>query len=122
MKKFCLIILIFLLILSICPHMSNAMGDIIKSADDFTKAGSSTALKYDEIGKVSDMLYNIFLSIGIIVAVVVAMILGIQFMTGSIEAKAKVKESLIPFVVGCVVIFGGFGIWKIVVLIGNKIA
>ena len=35
-------------------------------------------------------------------------------MIGSIEEKAQVKESLIPFVIGCVVVFGAFGIWKMV--------
>ena len=47
-------------------------------------------------------------------AVVVAAYLGIKFITSSVEEQAKVKESLIPFVVGCVVIFGAFGIWKLV--------
>ena len=42
-------------------------------------------------------------------------ILGIQFITGSVEQKAKVKDSLIPFIVGCVAIFGAFGIWKLVI-------
>ena len=43
--------------------------------------------------------------------------LGIQFMVGSVDQKAKVKDSLIPYIVGCFVIFGAFGIWKIVLTI-----
>ena len=35
-------------------------------------------------------------------------------MAGSVEQKAKVKDSLVPYIVGCIVIFGGFGIWKLV--------
>ena len=38
-------------------------------------------------------------------------------MVGSIEQKAKVEDSLIPYIVGCVVIFGAFGIWKLVLTI-----
>ena len=38
-------------------------------------------------------------------------------MVGSMDEKAKVKESLIPFVIGCVIIFGAFGIWKLIATI-----
>lgn len=38
-------------------------------------------------------------------------------MTGSVEQKAKVKDSLVPYVAGCIVIFGAFGIWKMVLTI-----
>ena len=38
-------------------------------------------------------------------------------MAGSVEQKAKVKDSLVPYIVGCTVIFGAFGIWKLVVTI-----
>ena len=42
-------------------------------------------------------------------------------MLGSIEEKAQVKEALIPFIIGCIVVFGAFGIWKIVTQIGSMI-
>ena len=38
-------------------------------------------------------------------------------MVGSVDQKAKVKDSLIQYIVGCIVIFGAFGIWKIVLTI-----
>ena len=53
------------------------------------------------------------------VAVVVGMVLGIQFMAASADEKAKVKEALMPFVVGCIIVFGAFTIWKIAVNLGN---
>lgn len=42
-------------------------------------------------------------------------------MLGSIEEKANIKESLIPFVIGCIVVFGAFGIWRIFVSLGQKL-
>ena len=50
-------------------------------------------------------------------AVIIGMVIGIQFMTASVEEKAKIKESLVPYVVGCVVVFGAFGIWKLAVTV-----
>ena len=34
-----------------------------------------------------------------------------------INERAKVKEVLIPYIAGCIVIFGAFTIWKIIVTI-----
>ena len=41
-------------------------------------------------------------------------------MMGGAEGQAKVKEMLLPFVVGCIIVFGGFGFWKIAITIGEK--
>ena len=68
-----------------------------------------------------DTLYNTLLIIGIAVAVIVGIILGIQFITGSVEQKSKIKESLIPYFVGCAVIFGALGIWKLVITIFSSL-
>lgn len=42
-------------------------------------------------------------------------------MLGGAEGQAKVKEMLIPFVVGCVIVFGGFGFWKLAITFGEKL-
>lgn len=48
-------------------------------------------------------------------------IIGIQFIVASAEDKAKLKEALVPYIVGCIVIFGAFTIWSIVVNLGQDI-
>ena len=63
----------------------------------------------------SGTIYNIALQIGVAVAVLVGMALGIKFMTSGVDEKADVKKALTVYIVGCVVIFGAFGIWKLVV-------
>ena len=116
-----LIVLIFIIIFLIIPNQSTAMGDIFNSADNFTKVNSANFVDQETIKDVSDTIFNVFLTIGIFVAVGIASVLGIKFMIGSVEAQAKVKESLLPFVVGCVLIFGAFGIWKLIISIGEKL-
>ena len=71
-------------------------------------------IDYDKLQDASNTIYNILLSFGVVIAVIIGMVLGIKFMTGSIEEQAKVKESLTPYIAGCIVIFGAFTIWKIV--------
>ena len=42
-------------------------------------------------------------------------------MFAGIEERAKIKEALIPYIVGGVVIFGAFIIWKFVVDVLDQI-
>ncbi len=67
----------------------------------------------------SSQIYNILFSIGVVLTVAFSGILGIKFMIASAEDKAKIKEMMIPYVVGCVVIYGAFGIWKFVMIVFN---
>ena len=121
-KYITIILLMTFLLLSFSANYSRtnaaALSNIVSGADGFIQNGQgSSKIDNDDIHNLSDSLYNILLIIGTVIAMIVGVVLGIQFMTGSIEVKSKVKESLIPYVVGCVVIFGAFGIWKLVITI-----
>lgn len=89
---------------------------------NFLKAGASgdTVMDEDNFREVSNVVYNILLAVGIVAAVIVGLIIGIRMMLGSSTQKAETKEYLIPYIVGCVVIFGAFGIWKLVVELMNQ--
>lgn len=60
-------------------------------------------------------IYNILFPLAVAITVIMAGVLGIQFMMASAEDKAKVKESMVPYVAGCIVIYGAFGIWKLAI-------
>lgn len=94
----------------------------VDDADNFLKsAGNSITVDKDQLTSASDEIYNTLTSIGMIVAVIVGMILGITYMiTGAVD-KAKVKESIMPYLLGCIVIFGAFGIWKLVINVMNGV-
>lgn len=120
------IISIFIVIVSIFPNIvfADDTGRVFSSgdswasyADDFLKAseGKDIGINKDKLNEASSDIYNTLTSLGMIISVIVGLILGITYMMASAEDKAKVKESLIPYIVGCTVIFGAFGIWKIVV-------
>lgn len=96
-------------------NTSTTIDSTIGSAKKFISNGKDKTIDEDKLKSASDFLYNLLLGIGIIVAVIVGSILGIKYMTGSVEEKAEYKETLIVYLVGCVVVFGAFGIWKIVV-------
>lgn len=94
--------------------------ETVEGADDFLsegKDGSNDTINFDMLNDTSSVIYNILLVVGICAAVIIAAVLGIQFITGSVEQKVKVKEALIPFVIGCAVLFGAFGIWRLIIIL-----
>ena len=43
--------------------------------------------------------------------------MAINFAIQSVEDKAKVKESMVPWIIGIFISFGAYGIWKITMTI-----
>ena len=105
----------------------SSIEDVVSDAEKFM--GAKTGANIHPLGtnattslsNFSKTISGILLAVGIAASVIVGGILGIQFMTGSIDAKAKVKELLIPYIVGCVVIFGAFVIWQLMVTLLGEI-
>ena len=110
------IILIFSIFSLFIPTVkASELSESITEAGEFLNKGTQDVPI--AIDKMSDTIYNVLLIIGIVVAVIIGMMLGIRFITGSVGEKAKIKEQLIVYIAGCVVIFGAFTIWKLVVTI-----
>lgn len=53
-------------------------------------------------------------TVGIVVAVVILLILGIKYMIGSAEEKAEYKKTMIPYIVGAILIFASTTIVNVV--------
>lgn len=79
--------------------------------------GNNNKINEEGLNEFSDTLYNTLLLVGMIIAVIVGTIIGIKFMVSSVEEKAKLKEILVVYIIGCIVLIGAFSIWKIIVTI-----
>lgn len=53
--------------------------------------------------------------VGIVVSVVMVAIIGVKYMMGSAEEKAKYKETMMPYLIGALLLFGASGIANAVV-------
>ena len=133
-KSILLKILIILIIFSIINVTNVATVDaatpfwdeIIGLGDAFLQEGEDEALKNSnvsdaETSEIMSILYNSLLTLGVIITVTIGGVLGVKFMTSSAEDKAKVKESMVPYVVGSAVIFGAFIVWKICINVFSQI-
>lgn len=59
-----------------------------------------------QIGTVGNKIATILRAIGTVLLVVVLMVLGIKYMMGSAEEKAEYKKTMIPYLVGAILVFG----------------
>ncbi len=118
--KLILVLLMTFCIFSLMIPKTYALGDIISSADKFIEDGkgqTGVGITDKTTQSMSSIIYNVLFILGIVIAVVWGLIIAIKFITGSVEEKAEVKKTLVPYIVGCIVLFGAFTIWKIVVTI-----
>ena len=127
-KKVILVLMIVAVTLMINVNMTYAaddtkdISDVFTGAEDFLdKAGSSSAVDEGKLQSTSNLIYRILFVFGMAIAVVISAVLGIKFMIGSTEEKAQIKEALIPFVLGCIVVFGAFGLWKLIVTVARTL-
>ena len=100
----------------------SSLEDMMDDADSFVSKGNEdNAINNTELANLSSVIYNIVLQVGIAVATLIGVILGIKFMLESAEGKAEIKKMLLVYVIGCIVVFGAFGIWKLVVTLIEQI-
>ena len=67
-----------------------------------------------EITKAGGVILGVAQVIGVSVGIILLIILGIKYMTSSTNDKATIKEKLIPYVIGAVLMFGGTGLLTII--------
>lgn len=100
---------------------AGSLDDMIADADSFVDKGKKIQYEESALQNFSTILFNCFLAVGVALALIIGVIIGIKYMMGSVEEKANYKEMLVPYLVGCLVVFGAFGIWKMVVVMLESI-
>lgn len=122
-KKIIVFILIILVSITITTKVYGfSIDKIIADAEEFLGIGMlDSTVNEGKLQQSTKEIYGVVYSIALVIMIGVGMILGIKFIMATVEEKAKIKELLIPYVCGVIVIFGTFGIWKMVVDMGLKI-
>ncbi len=118
--KVCLITLLILCNLSVYSTTCMADGsldDVMNNGNSFLNAGSesSTMIDQNDLKSLSNFISGVLLTIAIGITVITGAIMGLNFITQRIEENAKVKESMVPWVIGIIVSFGAFTIWEVAV-------
>lgn len=111
-KTITVILAILLCAIILVPTFTYASQDI--NADDYKEIYSSK--DNSELVKAGGTVVGIVQVIGISCGVICLIILGIKYFLMAPYAgdKATIREKLIPYVIGAVILFGGTGILSIV--------
>ena len=69
----------------------------------------------EKIAQTGGGIMGILQTIGMVLAVIVLIVLGIKYMMGSAEEKAEYKKTMIPYLVGAILIFAASALAGVVV-------
>ena len=75
----------------------------------------TTSNAQNDVTKIGNQLIGIITTVGVVVAVIILLVLGIKYMMGSASEKSEYKKTMIPYLVGAILIFGASAITKVVV-------
>lgn len=117
LKKTGIILIVALMLIFAFNTYAMAL-DAEQIAGNLTGTPSNASGSVQNIG---NQIIGIITTIGVVVAVVVLLVLGIKYMMGSASEKAEYKKTMIPYLVGAILIFGASAITKVVVALGSNI-
>ena len=83
-------------------YSTNGMTDVSQNPGHWKPAQVWTHLNFNK--KVGNILGTIS-TIGTIISVISLSLIGIKFMLGSVEEKASYKQTLMPWLIGAVMVF-----------------
>lgn len=99
-------------ILTIAMIISMAVTSFATEPKEIVSDGNTQGSS--EITTVGKAVVGILQTVGIILSVIVLIILGIKYMMGSAEEKADYKKSMIPYLVGAILIFAASALAQVV--------
>ncbi len=121
MKKQVKILSMILIVMMVIASISS----VVLAAPDMTTAIDTIANgngdQPDQVITLGATIVTIMQTVGIVVAVVVLLILGIKYMMGSAEEKAEYKKTMIPYLVGAILIFASTTIVHVVYNIATSL-
>lgn len=136
MKKYiCIIITILLLILIPFTNLSYAGDDekeeatsgssVIEDLGDLNNYHKIDDSGTTKVAEKAGVILEIITVIGMVLSIIMLIIIGIKYMLGSVEEKADYKKSMIPYLVGAILLFSGSIlpsiIYNLVTQVSNKI-
>lgn len=121
--KVLFIILIFYIIVenyNFCYAREDITGTVPKSTSQSSSTTSSSQIinpdtytpKTDTSGDASltgaaSAVLTTIRAIGVVASVIILAIIGLKYMIGSVEEKAEYKKTMIPYIIGALLLFAG---------------
>ena len=79
-------------------------------------------IQTNDLTKVGNNIVTIIQVVGIVIAVIVLLVIGIKYMMGSASEKAEYKKTMIPYIVGAVLIFAGTSLVRVIYSLSTSVS
>ena len=76
----------------------------------------------NDLTKVGNNIVTIIQVVGIVIAVIVLLVIGIKYMMGSASEKAEYKKTMIPYIVGAVLIIAGTSLVRVIYSLSTSVS
>jgi len=96
---------IITLLIVIIPNYSYATEDRL-GLDDLNKYQGDNPGS-EKLKSKANTMFSYLRTIGIVLSVVALIAIGIKYMLGSVEEKATYKQTLLPYLIGAILLFTG---------------
>lgn len=100
------VIVLFVIILMMTLNISMAM-----SVSDLNGGNRN---QIESLNTIGNRTITVISTIGSVISVVVIVVIGIKYMMGSVEEKAEYKKTLMPFLIGALLVFAASTIASII--------
>lgn len=126
MKKILSKIIIILVVIMILSLLCITINSKVEAANfdttPYTEGISSDSTTgTDYIANVGKVIIGVLRGAGTVISVIVLVAIGIKYMMGSVEEKATYKQTLVPYLIGAVLVFGITNILPIIIEIAKGI-
>lgn len=75
-----------------------------------------------ELQSIGGKLLGVLQAVGVILAVIILTVIGIKYMMGSAEEKAEYKKTMMPYIIGAIIVFAAPTIANLIYKFGTDIA
>lgn len=108
--KFVILLIISLIIILALSNITMAAKVSIDKIKD-----NDTNVEASGIKNIGSIILSGITGVGIVVSVVMVAVLGVKYMMGSAEERAEYKKSMLPYLIGAILLFGASAIANMVV-------
>ena len=94
---------------------------VFAATDPSKYTGASSGASTEKIDSLGQDIVKIVSTIGSVISVIVLIVLGIKYMMGSAEEKAEYKKTMLPYLIGAILVFATSNLVHIIYEIGKDI-
>ncbi len=118
MKKYKKILILLLVVLLLIFVLTTTAYASSFNPEDYKPGpgGNNAKLKSK-----AQTILGVIQAVGSVVSVIALAVIGIKYMIGSVEEKAEYKKTMLPYIIGAVLVFATSNLVSILYNIGNDI-